>query len=398
MNDDNQLSALERLTKLRDTGALSEEEFAAQKATILGDVRSTEHVRFYRRLWVVVLLTCLIFTFPIAMIILLTGNVYRRKEGAFQPIGKTARLIYGGILALWIAALVVRAIIDPAGTKRDFTEGVTTSPATNTAPQTAANGPAPPDMCDSSDVADMVKGAIEDSATSKIIATKVLDFGRAHELFFDKQNNARYCGADAELNSGSTKLSYKLYFGPSGGELVEVKDGEDAFDTKSMMQAIAATAAQEIIKAQQQKSAAEPSADAQQQAPTVQDAQNSQANTGNGKDSDYILSRYSETYLNCMGSGEAAQGDSGGMIKCLDAEIDFQNTKYAAAYKAVFNSLASDKAGTFRSQEMAWADALKVTCHPGPDANGTIDPVFQPHCYLTNTVKHTIEIEKMLPR
>jgi uncharacterized protein YecT (DUF1311 family) len=98
-----------------------------------------------------------------------------------------------------------------------------------------------------------------------------------------------------------------------------------------------------------------------------------------------------------MGAEEAAQGYSGEMIKCLDAEIDYQNTKYAA-YKTVFNSLASDKAEEFRAQEMAWADNLDRQCQTKPDANGTVDPVAKPHCVLRTTVQHTTEVEKMLPR
>ena len=43
---------------------------------------------FFRRLWVVVLMTCLLIPMPIAMIVLLTGPVYRRKPDGYR--GKLA--------------------------------------------------------------------------------------------------------------------------------------------------------------------------------------------------------------------------------------------------------------------------------------------------------------------
>jgi Short C-terminal domain len=99
MSNDDQLQALERLAKLRDGGALSADEFAAKKAAILNEA-ATVHAPFYRRLWFVVLLTCLILTFPIALIILLTGEVYKKVRGTRKPISNKARYIYASILGL----------------------------------------------------------------------------------------------------------------------------------------------------------------------------------------------------------------------------------------------------------------------------------------------------------
>jgi hypothetical protein len=226
MPTNDQISALERLTRLRDSGALNDAEFEAQKAELLAGPNQGAPSLF-RRLWLVVTLTCLLITFPVALIILATGNVYRKVDGGWRPIRRGPRVVYASILALWLAAIVVRAVVSPDTIKSAWDAN---APAgTAAVAETSANGAAPPDTCDSSDATDMVKGAIEDSATSKLVSTKVLDFGHAHELYYDRKGNVRYCNADAELNTGASKLSYKLYFGPSGGELVAIKEGEDAF-------------------------------------------------------------------------------------------------------------------------------------------------------------------------
>jgi hypothetical protein len=103
-------------------------------------------VPFYRRLWFVVLLTVLLFTFPVAMVLLLTGNVYRRKEGVLIPIGNGTRYVYGGLLALWLAALVSRAAIFPEAVKHDMDQAVAPSPTTTSASSqsTTANAPTTP--------------------------------------------------------------------------------------------------------------------------------------------------------------------------------------------------------------------------------------------------------------
>jgi len=144
--DDSQLAALERLTNLRDSGTLNDDEFATQKAAILAR-SAVQAAPLYRRLWAVVVLTCLLITFPIAMIILFTGEVYRRKEGVLSPISRSGRHVYAGLLALWLAALVGRAVILEKG-------GPTAQPATASsgpqADQVTASPPAQPDASSTS--------------------------------------------------------------------------------------------------------------------------------------------------------------------------------------------------------------------------------------------------------
>jgi len=79
------------------------------------DIQPLGSVPLIRRLWVVVLLTCLILTFPIAMVILLTGDVYKKRQGTWQPIKASSRYVYGGLLLLWLIAATVKAIVQPGG-------------------------------------------------------------------------------------------------------------------------------------------------------------------------------------------------------------------------------------------------------------------------------------------
>jgi hypothetical protein len=79
----------------------------------LAKLGSGAQVAGYRRLWVVVLLTILLITFPIALIILLTGPVYRKRAKDLQPISKAGRYIYAALLALWLAAIIAKAVLHP---------------------------------------------------------------------------------------------------------------------------------------------------------------------------------------------------------------------------------------------------------------------------------------------
>jgi hypothetical protein len=149
MPTDDQISALERLTKLRDTGALNEEEFASQKASILsGASLATPSVPFYRRLWLVVTLTCLIIPFWVALLILITGQVYKRaKDRSLVPIKGSSRFIYAGLLTLWLAAIIGKAIIDPISWQQEWrnnaprssSQSSNVSPTDSVAPSTTAS-------------------------------------------------------------------------------------------------------------------------------------------------------------------------------------------------------------------------------------------------------------------
>lgn len=82
----------------------------------------------FRRLWVIVVLTCLLLTFPIAMILLFTGDIYRKKNGALQPLMTSSRMVYGGLLALWLVALVAKQIVSPTSFNQEIAGNQITAP------------------------------------------------------------------------------------------------------------------------------------------------------------------------------------------------------------------------------------------------------------------------------
>jgi uncharacterized protein YecT (DUF1311 family) len=79
-----------------------------------------------RRLNVVVVLTVLLVTMPIVLLILATGNAYKKVEGRWQPIFPGARTTYAGILVVWLAGAFVYSAL--------FPEPGITRPAKNSQP------------------------------------------------------------------------------------------------------------------------------------------------------------------------------------------------------------------------------------------------------------------------
>lgn len=104
------------------------------------DQNAELHAPVFRRLWVVVTLTVLLLTFPVALLILLTGPVYKRAaDGAFTPISNKSRYIYAGVLGLWLVAVVAKSIIAPDYSEYEQTAGPN--------PSKFATAPAADDQC-----------------------------------------------------------------------------------------------------------------------------------------------------------------------------------------------------------------------------------------------------------
>jgi len=242
MANDGQISALERLAKLRDSGNLTEEEYQRHKAKILSD---RDKVPLYRRLWFVVMLTCLIITFPLSLLILVTGNVYKNsKSEDLRPITARARYVYAGVLVLWIIALVIRASLNPQSTEQAWNSNAVDESQVHQS-KVVAETPKQPIACDSTQAANEIKNALENAEASALVQIKVEDFGHPEELYFDKRSNARFCQADVVLNTGAAPLSYVFFFGPSGKQMIQVKEGADAFVVEKIKAIEAVAAAQE---------------------------------------------------------------------------------------------------------------------------------------------------------
>jgi hypothetical protein len=193
-----------------------------KRGNLMSDIASVpDKAPFFRRLWVVILMTCLLIPMPVALIILLTGEVYRKRQGTWQPISASVRYVYGGTLVLWLVAALTRAVLLNPGL-----------PTVSPSESQQADGHESSEVsdgtvllaCNSSDAAEMVKGALESDGT-----TKVEDYGRAEETYFDKVKNVRHCKAEAALSQGGLQtIAYQLFLGPSGKLLVQTEQGNQA--------------------------------------------------------------------------------------------------------------------------------------------------------------------------
>jgi hypothetical protein len=200
----------------------------------------TNHISppLLRRLWLVIALTCLIFTFPIALLILLTGKVYRWRETGWAPISDKARWIYAGALGLWLFAAIANFAMSGKSGQETWKENqVVTSQSRSEALSGGANSEAPSKSthvvseipaCNSDETVSAVKEAIENNGGSRLQTIEVQDFGKMVETWMEPGSNIRRCVAAAILNTGSTLITYQLFKGPSGKQMVQVQTGESA--------------------------------------------------------------------------------------------------------------------------------------------------------------------------
>ncbi len=220
---------------------------------------------FFRRLSTVVVMTIALLLMPIAMLLILTGPIYRKRAEGWQPISNKARYAYGGILVVWLVAATAKAFLQPGGIEgewersADTTLAKTNSSAANEpteaqAPEAPAPEPEPQQQasaerlpaCDAEAVTDTVKEIIEENGGSNIQTVKVEDFGRVEETWKNPEQNVRRCAAEAILNTGGTRVTFQIGYGPSGKLIVQAQTGRTAamqyvFDKGKMEEAEAAS-------------------------------------------------------------------------------------------------------------------------------------------------------------
>lgn len=198
---------------------------------------------FFRRLWVVILMTCLLIPMPIAMILILSGPIYRRKVDGWQPISNRARYIYGGILVLWLVVATLKAFLQPGGIQGEWERSAdpalvkTTqntpaptntdpTPATATASNAASNNGLP--TCDNPEVIQTAREAIDESPAGVTMGLRVRDVGKGQETLYEPERKLRRCVAEAMLNNGASLMTYQVLYGPSGNLMVQSQVGDTA--------------------------------------------------------------------------------------------------------------------------------------------------------------------------
>ena len=245
--------------------------------------------------------------------------------------------------------------------------------ATSQQQPTGAESPVPKILVDSNilaactdpEVIQAVQNIIKERSTDP--NTTVEDFGKASETVFDKPKNARRCSAEAVLSNGITRVTYQVFLGPSGKQIVQAQDGPGADHQYSI----------DISRKEELERAA------------LADARGAVASKvaerfGADRETDTdVRDQYSSTYLDCMSGGDAGQGQSSAMIRCIDAEIDFQNSRMKEQFQS--GVAAANNASDYRDKEMTWGERMTAGCAALRKSG---DPVAEPHCVLNNTIRH----------
>lgn len=177
---------------------------------------------------------------PVAMVLLWTGPIYRKRPDGWRPISNKARYVYGSLLLLWLVAATLKAFLQPGGIQGewersahpDLTKGTQNAPAaTNADPapaaaSSAANNALP--ACDNPEVIQTAREAIDESPAGTTLGLRVRDVGKGQETFYEPERPLRRCVAEAMLNNGSSLLTYQILFGPSGKLMIQAQVGDTA--------------------------------------------------------------------------------------------------------------------------------------------------------------------------
>jgi len=176
---------------------------------------------------------------PLAMILLLTGPVYRRKQDGYQPISNKARRIYGGALVIWLVVATLKAFLQPGGIQGEWERSADPSlvktiqnapTRAGAAPEasSAASATAGLPSCDNPEVIQTAREAIDESPAGLTTGLRVRDVGKGQETLYEPGRKLRRCVAEAILSNGASLLTYQILIGPSGGIIVQAQTGDSA--------------------------------------------------------------------------------------------------------------------------------------------------------------------------
>ena len=120
------------------------------------------------------------------------------------------------------------------------------------------------------------------------------------------------------------------------------------------------------------------------------------ASSAHAQNKSPIEKRYSQTYNQCMSSGDAANGVTSGILDCNGAETTVQDAKLNQAYKMVMARLTPDRKVALRTSERNWIKSRDQACtkRMGDEAGGTLGQVIYSGCILDETIKRTIYLEQ----
>lgn len=110
-----------------------------------------------------------------------------------------------------------------------------------------------------------------------------------------------------------------------------------------------------------------------------------------------IEQRYTPRYAQCLDTGSAAQGVTTAMVDCIVAELRLQDGALNAEYQRVMSVLPAPQAVLLRARQRRWINERDGKCRAAASSGGSIDRLNGPACVLQETVRRTIELERIAP-
>lgn len=95
---------------------------------------------------------------------------------------------------------------------------------------------------------------------------------------------------------------------------------------------------------------------------------------------------YSAANAQCMRSGGAAQGQTAGIIDCLNEEWARRDVVLNQVYGATMGRLAPARRAALRQDERSWLKEGTVACDHDQMEDGTIGQIEMHTCYLERTI------------
>lgn len=94
----------------------------------------------------------------------------------------------------------------------------------------------------------------------------------------------------------------------------------------------------------------------------------------------------------CLASGDAARGATPAMAACIEAELQAQDARLNAAYRAAMERLEPAGQNRLRAEERAWIRQRDAGCREQA-TGGTIDRIQIPSCVLDETIRRRLVLE-----
>jgi len=94
----------------------------------------------------------------------------------------------------------------------------------------------------------------------------------------------------------------------------------------------------------------------------------------------------------CLNTGQAADGVSAAIFRCLRAELDFQDGRLNAAYQTAIAARSTTSQAALRAQERDWMRLRDEKC-AAQVTGGTIDRINMPDCLIDETIRRRLILE-----